>query len=159
VRDLPSRFWSKVQKGEPNSCWEWQAATNTAGYGWFSIATAKPKSAHRVAAWLSKILPAIESDLHVLHKCDNRKCCNPEHLFVGTNSDNVADRVQKGRGGFKRMHGETNGMSKLTNKVIGEMRGLYFSTCLSQSELAKRFNTTQSHVSRIVNKVRRGVVS
>jgi hypothetical protein len=159
VKDLSSRFWEKVNQTEPNLCWEWNVGINTAGYGWFSISTSKPASAHRVSAWLSNMLPSLNSELHVLHKCDNRKCCNPNHLFIGTNKDNVADRVKKGRNGFKRMKNEKNGMVKLTNQQVCELRGLYFSSCLSQSKLAKKFNIAQSHVSRIVNHVRRGVES
>ena len=96
--------------------------------------------------------------MHVLHKCDNPKCCNPDHLFIGTNADNVADKVSKNRCGFKRMYGQSNGASKLTNAQIKEIKGLYFASMFSQSQLAKCYGVTQPHVSRIVNGVRCGGV-
>jgi hypothetical protein len=111
-----------------------------------------------VAAHLSGLLDDLASPLHVLHRCDNPPCCNPAHLFVGTNVDNVADRVAKGRSGCKAMHGEENGSSKLTNTQIRQIRGMYKFANFSQSQLARLFAVQQSQVSRIVNGVRGGGV-
>ena len=156
---LSDRFWRKVRQEKSDACWDWQAATNAYGYGWFNVKGNKSTTAHRVAAWLSQLIPSLESDLHVLHRCDNRKCCNPDHLFIGTNADNVADRVAKCRSGSKPQPGEKNGMAKLTDKEVGQIRGLYFASAFSQSQLAKRYHVHQPHISRIVNGVRRGVIS
>ena len=152
---MKDRFWAKVDVVE-GGCWEWKAALNN-GYGWFNV-DGRIKHAHRVAAFLSKKIDSLDTDLHVLHHCDNTKCCNPDHLFVGTNADNVADRVRKGRSGFARKIGQENGMSKLTNCQIKEIKGLYFSSMFSQSQLAKRYGVRQPHISRIVNGVRCGGV-
>lgn len=153
---MNDRFWSKVNKQEEDSCWEWTAALNN-GYGWFFV-NGKARNAHRVAAFLSDMIDDIDGGMHVLHKCDNTKCCNPKHLFLGTNADNVADRVKKNRSGHKKMIGQENGMSKLSDVEVRTIRGLYFSSQNSQSKLAKRFNVQQSHISRIVNNVRCGGV-
>lgn len=150
------RFWSKVNKVQ-GKCWEWTGAL-CRGYGWF-YANKRPRYASRVAALLAGKLDSLDSKLHVLHTCDNPKCCNPDHLFVGTNSDNVADRVKKGRSGSSKQYGESNGMSKLCNSNVKIIRGLYFSANFSQSQLARMFGVQQPHISRIVNNVRCGGVS
>lgn len=157
MKSIAERFWRKVDKTDPDQCWEWTACVNASGYGWMWL-NKESKPAHRVSAVLHNLIDSISSSLHVLHKCDNRKCCNPSHLFVGTNADNVADKVAKGRCGSSKQIGQTNGMSKLKNIQIGEIRGLYFSSCFSQSQLAKRYGIKQPHVSRIVNNVRCGGV-
>ena len=154
---MHDRFWSKVNKQDENSCWEWTGALNN-GYGWFHAGKYGPRNAHRISAFLSKKLESIDSKMHVLHKCDNPKCCNPNHLFIGTNADNMLDKKQKNRCGFKRMVGQANGMSKLSDNDIRTIRDLYFSSKNSQSMLAKMFNVKQPHISRIVNNIRCGGV-
>lgn len=152
---MSDRFWSKVNKSK-DGCWEWTGAL-CRGYGWFHM-NKKPRYASRVAAFLVGKLGSLDSDLHVLHSCDNPKCCNPDHLFVGTNADNVADRVKKGRTVSVPKHGESNGASKLSNQAVKTIRGLYFAAQTSQSKLAKMFGVKQPHISRIVNNVRCGGV-
>ena len=158
MMSLADRFWAKVSIGDENACWDWQAFTNKNGYGWMYL-DKKSGPTHRVSAMLHGLIDSLASPLHVLHKCDNRKCCNPAHLFVGTNADNVADRVVKGRSKGLSQYGETNGMSKLTDVQVGQIRGLYFAAAFSQSQLAKQYGVRQSHISRVVNGVRRGGVS
>jgi hypothetical protein len=87
-------FWAKVARGA--DCWEWGGARNTSGYGWFRFGPDRtPTGAHRVAYELSN--GPIPDGLAVLHRCDNPPCVNPAHLFLGTNQDNVTDKVNKGR--------------------------------------------------------------
>ena len=159
MKSLADRFCAKVETGDKIACWNWVACTNQSGYGWFNVSCNKPTTAHRVSAMLHGLIDSLKSPLHVLHKCDNPKCCNPSHLFVGTNADNVADRVAKKRSGHKPMKGEANGMSKLTIDQIGQIKGLYFAAQFSQSALARSFHVHQAHISRIVNGVRWGGVS
>jgi len=91
-------FWEKVEKTD--ACWNWKAFIDYKGYGQFGFKNKVVRS-HRVA-WELTFGP-IPSGLHVLHRCDNRKCVNPAHLFLGTNKDNVNDRELKGRHHSKRI--------------------------------------------------------
>ncbi len=92
-----NRFWSKVAfTANPNKCWNWISTIRDKKkpYGKFEI-KGQTFSAHRLAYFShNKIDP---KELHALHTCDNPKCCNPAHIFLGTNADNVADKVSKGR--------------------------------------------------------------
>lgn len=91
-------FLSKVQQRSPEECWLWTAAVTGNGYGHFAVGPRIGRRfirAHRFAWKLFR--GEIPNGLHVLHRCDNRLCCNPSHLFLGTNVDNVADKVAKNR--------------------------------------------------------------
>lgn len=100
------RFWAKVSIGNLDECWEWQAFKNYQNYGSFGLKNAVKRS-HRVA-W-EDAFGNIPNDLCVCHHCDNPACCNPTHLFLGTNADNVADKVSKNR----QIKGETHPFYKV----------------------------------------------
>lgn len=136
------RFWSKVQK--TNNCWIWLTGKRK-GYGVF-CANYKTLFAHRFSWEL--YFGAIPKDLHVLHKCDNRACVNPDHLFLGTQKDNINDMVEKNR----QAKGENHGESKLTEKQVLKIRELYSRDDISQRKLAKKFKITQTMIGYIVNK-------
>jgi len=104
---------------EPNSgCWLWLGATGgKKGYGKMMLRhTRRPEFAHRISFYLS----FGQITKHVLHKCDNPYCVNPEHLFEGTNDDNIADMVAKNR----NRRGERHHWSVLTEEDVGEIRKL-----------------------------------
>lgn len=88
---IEERFWSKVQKGEPNECWEYQGSLNSKGYGRIARAGIGNGSerAHRVSALIH--FGSIPDGLVVCHKCNNKRCVNPHHLYLATPSENVKD--------------------------------------------------------------------
>lgn len=90
---MEKRFWSKVSLGD--ECWEWTGSTMPCGYGQISNRPGRPLLAHRVSWMMSH--GEIADGLFVCHQCDNRKCVRPDHLFIGTNRDNVDDMMRKGR--------------------------------------------------------------
>ena len=92
-KTIEQKLITKINK--VNDCWEWIASSDKDGYGYLRINKKKPK-AHRLAyeIWVG---PIPKDKPHVLHHCDNPPCINPEHLYTGTNADNVADRVKKNR--------------------------------------------------------------
>lgn len=89
------RFWEKIIKSfNPEECWQWKGGT-AGGYGKFSLNSRKI-IAHRYSYMLHNNC-SIPDDVRVCHSCDNPVCCNPNHLWLGTDSDNVKDRQDKGR--------------------------------------------------------------
>lgn len=109
-----NRFWSKVKKGD--GCWEWTAAVDRGGYGNFGI-DGRTMGAHRVA-WTLANNREIPEGLCVCHSCDNRACCNPAHLWLGTQLDNVRDMVEKGRGSTGEDHPKVKHSDKFVTGVI-----------------------------------------
>lgn len=97
---VETRFWTKVDKNGPTirselgPCWVWTASTMPSGYGQFGMAY-NVLAAHRVAWTL--VNGPIPDGQFVLHRCDNRPCVNPSHLFLGSKRDNTQDMVRKGR--------------------------------------------------------------
>jgi hypothetical protein len=119
ARPLAERFWEKVDKS--GECWIWLAARHGSGYGNFMVKKGVLEGAHRVAFRLT--FGAIPDGLQVLHRCDNRVCVRPEHLFAGTQLDNMDDMRAKGRWRYKSrdQRGEKNPNAILTDKQVARM--------------------------------------
>lgn len=115
---LPCALWHRVKRDNPDECWEWTESKDSRGYGQFIFANIRYRS-HRVAFELS--CGPIPDGLHACHSCDNPGCCRPEHLWLGTHAENMADRDQKGRHrGWK--NGSEHHLSKLTEEDVPEIR-------------------------------------
>lgn len=154
AKQTKESFWAKVNgnRSQRNGCWEWQGACNSTGYGtvaWHG----KVYTAHRIAAWLQGMVanPSApkgkRAKAYVLHKCDNRKCCNPSHFFLGSYTDNQLDAYAKKR--KDQPKGEKHTNSKLTNKEAKAVRDLY-AKGITQKVLAKKFGVSQVAISLVV---------
>lgn len=160
---LEERFWLKVNKNGSQIldtvCWEWTGKIKSGkegGYGIISIAdyaserrstrrfNRKDLRAHRVSWELHN--GEIFDGLLVCHRCDNRRCVNPIHLFLGTSQDNLSDMAQK----LRSTIGEKNPRHKLTRKQVDELRHL--SKSLSRAELAALFNIHKMHIGKILRR-------
>lgn len=139
------RFWRRVKKTE--TCWLWTGATNRFGYGQFSWGHADKRAAHR-SIWMMT-QGAIPEGMCVCHRCDNRLCVRPDHLFIGTTGENVADMDKKGRRNSEYRHrGESSPRSKLKEADILEIRRLS-SLGMKRVAVAAVYGLNPATVSRI----------
>ena len=135
-----ARFWSKVAVYRPGVCWEWRAAKHEHGYGIFRSPTgAGTVRAHRVA-WALANATEIDAATTINHTCDNPGCCNPGHLYAGTQAENVADMHRRRR----RRYASRFTQSDL-NEILRRYRGGE-----SQKMLAAEYGCTRPLISMIV---------
>lgn len=127
-----------------NGCFEWQGRVGTHGYGVLGDHTLT----HRAICELA--IGRIPFGKIVCHKCDNRLCCNPEHLFIASHHDNTTDALDKGR--IKRFQ-----PTKITDEQLVEIRKL-LDEGVNQYTIAERYGVRQPHISRIKSGLRRGGV-
>lgn len=160
-RPLEARFWEKVALLETDrGCWEWEAGVGTSGYGKIGAGGAGEGTlhAHRVAWEL--VNGPIPAGLHICHRCDNRLCVNPSHLFTGTSADNIADMHSKGREARGFSHGTrtrpeairkgvAHHMAKLTEVQVREIRAMY-QTQPSYGAIAKRMGVSETSIRYII---------
>ncbi len=156
----PEDFWNRVDIRGDEECWEWKGKPHHNGYGQFSMRGVK-KDAHKYAWELTH--GEIPTGLFVCHDCpggDNKMCCNPHHLFLGTHKENMQDakrkgRIKKGDSHYTRLHpekrctGERNGMTKLD---VWKVVGIVALSCqgLGPRKISSICGVRESHVSRIL---------
>lgn len=138
------RFWAKVNKSR-GECWEWTACKTGDGYGQFSL-KGQAQLAHRVSWRLAN--GEIPDGMCVCHSCDTPSCVNPAHLFLGTQSDNMADMKKKGRHKGWDMTGEKGPNARLDNESIIRIRD-YIKSGMSQSKIADIFGVSQTAICHI----------
>jgi hypothetical protein len=134
------RFWRKVQK-TPSGCWEWGGARHLQGYGFIKRKDGAQLRAHRVSYEIH--YGPIPDGFDVCHRCDNPPCVNPEHLFLGTDLDNMQDMIAKGR--KVSSPGVRNGQAKLTEEDVLSIRAARG----RQEAIAALYDVSQTLVSSI----------
>lgn len=172
-----ARFWKRVKRRTKTQCWPWLGPADP--YGRIRI-DGRRWSTHRLSWWIH--FGEIPKGLSVLHSCDNPPCCNPNHLWLGTTKDNMADMSKKGRaakglrhgthtqpgsrryglenGSYthpeKRVHtrGEKCGTSKITRQQMKQIRARYKPRKVTQRALAKEYGISQTEVCKIIHKER-----
>lgn len=142
-----ARFWSKVNKAGDNDCWEWQAFVDPkSGYGYF-WRPYDSRLAHRAAyEYATGNHPG---EMLVMHSCDNRVCCNPNHLSLGTYLDNNRDRENKGRSA--KLYGEKSHKAKLSNSDARAIRSAYAQGGTSYRKLARLYGVSYITINRVIN--------
>lgn len=159
AKNTPQNFWSKVAVGAEDACWEWTGSKTSSGYGnltWHGSHV----QAHRLAYALTKGNIKLLTDFRnegrartyrrfVLHKCDNRACCNPNHLFLGSMRANLKDAYNKGR---KRQPRSKHKNAKLTPQEVTEIRDIYDSGGVKQVDLASKYGVSQRVISLITRR-------
>jgi hypothetical protein len=152
ITNLHDRFWSKVDVKQASDCWNWKAAVRNKkeGYGAFWM-----NGRHNPAPRVALILAGRYTEGYVVcHKCDNPSCCNPDHLFLGTNLDNEKDKVNKNRQAF----GSKNGMAKLSEEDVKHIKSVVEQNKLHGKRLkngviehlASTFNVSQSCIQDVL---------
>lgn len=132
---LETNIFEKIGRTHGSDCWLWNGTKNRKGYGMIR-SHGTMRSVHRLMRELvtGEVLPR---DVHVLHRCDAPACCNPGHLFLGTNAINILDKVQKDRSGKKLKIADVKEVKRMLSNGI------------SQSAIAKQFCVGQPTVSKI----------
>jgi hypothetical protein len=143
-QNILDRFWSRVDKKGPKECWEWEGSLTSNGYGELRIIRTHSPRCHRLA-WVIQYNALIPKGLHVCHRCDNKACCNVDHLFLGTNATNMYDRDLKGRSNAnKRFEVKISLIDK--NKIIIKK----LSSPIRFSDLARKYKVRHSTVQNLV---------
>lgn len=140
----PARIFDRIEKTD-TGCWLYTGGISSSGYGIVSVRN-KSVHTHRLAYQLR--CGSIPEGMCVLHRCDVRRCINPEHLFLGSLADNNRDCMRKGRTADRR--GEKNTQVKYPDAEIARLLEMHATGKYSQRQLAGIFHMSQQHISGIV---------
>lgn len=143
-----ARFWSKVNVSDRTSCWEWTGSILPSGYGEFSI-NHRNCRAHRIA-YEFMTGEEVPEGMSVCHSCDNPKCVNPSHLWVGTHIENMRDMDRKGRRRAPRGTERPNAI--LNEDDVREIRRRYETGRVTHLQMATEYGVHKTTITRIVNR-------
>jgi hypothetical protein len=142
---LAPRLWARVEKASGDGCWEWNGSRTGFGHGQIGTGSGRTVYTHRLSYELAH--GPIPDGLCVLHRCDNPPCCRPDHLFLGTRSDNMADKVAKGR----QQRGERAGNAVLTEEKVMAILAAYATGEFPVLTLANEYGANEATMRAIVN--------
>ncbi len=153
-----NRFWAKVVKADGAACWHWKGAMISTGYGELNV-NGTPVLAHRIMWELCN--GPIPPSMEICHICDVPDCVRPDHLFLGTHADNMADMARKGKGFYgcqnvmiahpeKRHWGECNPQAKLTREQVKLIRQEYKPGSVTMQTLAERYSVCRQIIGKII---------
>ena len=147
---IQDNFWNFFEV-DSNECWNWTRSMTNKGYGHFSL-NGKDMTAHRMSWILTN--GEIPNGLCVCHKCDNPRCINPNHLFLGTKLDNAKDAIDKGRFRFvskkDKAFGEKHGLTTLKNRDVKEIVHKYRNGIAKTTKLSKEYGVCVQTICNIV---------
>ncbi|HEX6786956.1 MAG TPA: HNH endonuclease [Acidimicrobiales bacterium] len=151
---LAARFWVHVAHPFTSECWEWTGWREWDGYGLLRV-DGRPQKAHRLAWRLTR--GDIPTGLYVLHRCDNKPCVRPAHLYLGTQNDNMRDvwrrQGERRRGAMRR--GDACTFRKLSESQVLEIRALAADVVgngLTYRAIAERYGVNESSIGQIVRR-------
>lgn len=156
AKNTPENFWARVvgNRAQRNGCWNWTGATNSTGYGSLTY-QGEHCTAHRVAAFLTGLVDSIRAPRDrttsgfILHSCDNRLCCNPSHMRVGTYAENQLEAYARRRRTAYR--GETHTNAKQTRESVALVRDLSVHG-ISQEDIAALLGVSQTSISLLLRR-------
>lgn len=141
------RFYQHLpEAADSNGCLNWIGHATERGYGMLKIRAGFTVRSHRFAYYLAH--GEFDQSMNVLHTCDNPRCVNPLHLFLGTTKDNSDDMVTKGRS----LKGERNPESKLTNTIVADILLRYRGGMATPKQLSEEFGVTYNCINLIVTR-------
>lgn len=147
------RFFARVDKDTESGCWNWTGSCSwhwrdkTPTYGHTTL-NGKRMGAHRASYIYHK--GEIPEGLDVLHACDNTKCVNPDHLYLGTHADNMRDRITKGRANMLR--GSKQPQAKLTEDDVRYIRKVYAEGGVTYKQLGAQFGVSSTSIYQVITR-------
>lgn len=146
--DFEKRFWERISGLSITECWNWTASKKKDGYGQVKF-EGRMQLSHRISYSLA--IGKIPTGLKVLHHCDNPPCCNPFHFFLGTDADNSADKISKGRD--RHAVGSKVAQSKFTEAQVLEIRASHVPYKNSANKIAKQLGVHKSSIEKILQRI------
>lgn len=146
---IVSRFWALVDRGAPDACWNWKGPVRGRGYGSFNTGN-RSDYTHRLA-WIITYGQVLPGQV-ICHRCDNPACCNPAHLFIGSQRDNMRDMVRKGRNRSSVTYrpGSSNPFARLTESQVIAIRNRYQQGGITQQSLAREYGVSRPMIGHII---------